>query len=352
MNSFNADFQITEENNCSLYQTGDRFRLTERAFSPPARKQACLILVREMTELLFSLLTEAETGGGEKGETIYSCSGCHGLIKFKATSVSDSNAVQSKQDRLDPEKQALFDKIIDCPVFRMISADHLKAMINFFREKNIAPGQTLIRKGDLNMDLFLVLSGELSVDDGPVHITNLGPGELCGEMSFFTQNIAGATVTSLSETAVIAVSGEFFGQIVEESPSVQLFLSQLLAKRLVQANKARLHDFDSSMQGGLKDMAPAELFQILNMHQKTGVLSFSFAGKDARVLFREGGIIKARYNGLENQAALYAVLAETEGSYTFRSGLAPYQMSTMELGDFTALLMEGIQRIDEGRTPS
>jgi len=233
-----------------------------------------------------------------------------------------------------------------------MSADHLQEMMDFCHEQRIEKGQILIRKGESNLDIFLVLSGELSVDDGPVHITNLCPGELCGEMSYFAGNIAGANVTGLTETRVAVISGEFFSYILEESSSVQLFLAQLLAKRLVLANKARLHDLDSSMQGRLSDMVPSELFQILHMHQKTGVLALAFPGRDARVSFREGHIVDACYNGLENQDALYAVLAETEGIYTFRSGLSPTQMKAAEIGDFNALLMEGIQRIDEGRAAS
>ncbi len=349
MQSFKAEFEIIEENNCPLYRAGEQFLLTGQAFSPPGKKEACLILVREMTELLFTLLTETGTGNGQDCSTLYSCSGCSGLIKFRVTSVSDSTTKPEKKIELRQEEQELLDKIKGCPFFRTIATEQLKGMMHFFREEKIEIGQTLIEKGERNLDIFLVLSGELSVDDGPVHITKLGPGELCGEMSYFTGNIAGATVTGFTETTVVAVSGEFLSQIIEASPSVQLYLSQLLARRLVLANKARLDDFDSSMQGRLTEMEPSEIFQILHMHQKTGVLSFTFPGKDARVAFREGRIVKASCNGLASRDAVYAVLAEKEGSYTFHSGLSPAQMKAAEIADFNALLMEGVQRVDEAR---
>ncbi len=348
MRSFRAEFVIIEENNCPLYRVGEDFLLTGQAFSAPGKKEACLILVREMTELLFTLLSEMETGKSQACSTVYSCSGCNGLIKFKVTAVSDSGAKKNKHVALDPELQDLFNKIIGCPLFASISADYLKGTVHLFREKKIVKGQVLIEKGERNQDIFLVLSGELSVDDGPLHITRLGPGELCGEMSYFAGNIARATVTGFTETELIAVSGELFSQIIEESPSVQLFLSQLLAKRLLLANKARLDDFDSSMQGRLTEMEPSELFQILHMHRKTGILSFTFPGKKGRVAFREGRVITASCSGLVNRDAVYAVLAETEGSYQFRSGLSPAQMKIEEIADFNALLMEGMRRLDEG----
>lgn len=348
MHSFKAHFVIIEENNCPLYHVGEEFLLTGQAFSASGKKEACLILVREMTQLLFTLLSETETGDGLDCSTVYSCSGCNGLIKFRVTAVSDSGAKEEKHLALNPEQEELFNKIIGCPFFAQIPADYLKGMIQLFREKKIARGQILIEKGERNQDIFIVLSGELSVDDGPVHITRLGPGELCGEMSYFAGNIAGATVTGFCETAVIAVGGELFSRIIEESPSVQLFLSQLLANRLLLANKARLDDFDSSMQGRLSEMEPSELFQILHMHRKTGILSFTFPGKKGRVAFCEGRVVKASCDRLVNREAVYAVLAETEGSYQFRSGLSPAQMKSEEIADFNALLMEGMQRIDEG----
>jgi len=77
MQSFKAKFEIIEASNCPLYQTGEGFLLTEKAFSPPDKKGTCLILVREMTELLFALLTETEEEmrNGRDLAKIYSCSG-------------------------------------------------------------------------------------------------------------------------------------------------------------------------------------------------------------------------------------------------------------------------------------
>jgi len=42
-------FDVVEDDNCPLYEVGECFRLTAKAFSPPDKKAACLILVREMT---------------------------------------------------------------------------------------------------------------------------------------------------------------------------------------------------------------------------------------------------------------------------------------------------------------
>jgi CRP-like cAMP-binding protein len=342
MHSFDKAFEIVDDNNCPLYEAGERFRLTDRAFAPPERKQACLILMREITELLFVLMNPEE---GQKILPDTGCYSCSGLIKFKHTVEDGAEATLDEAETT--QQQGLLDKITRCGLFREIAPAQLKQLVPRFKEMRIRKGRTLLRKGEPNRTIYVILSGELSVDDGPVHLARLGAGDLCGEMSYFVGASAGATVTAHTDVHVVGITGELYHRLVESAPSIQSSMVQLLAKRLLLANKARFLDFDSSMQGSLSDMSTAELFQILHMHQKTGELAFSFGGQYGQVIFREGCIINASYGRLSNQDAIYGIIAERRGSYTFRSGLEPAQMRASEIGDFNALLMEGIQRIDE-----
>ena len=344
MESFTAVFEIIEDNNCPLYEIGECFRLTSRSFSCPENKDVCLILVREMTELLFVLM-----GGDDSEEEgkIFSCSGCTGLIKFRKIDEPEIVDVENEEVPLNSKEQKLLGRIIDCPLFRTVPPEYLRRMLEYFREINVTGGKTLISKGEPNKDLYVVLAGKFSVDDGPINITTLTPGEICGEMSYFAGNVAGASVTALEDSVVVAIAGEYFSEIIEKSTASQLFMARLLSERLARANSARANDFDSCMQGRLKEMAPAELFQILHMHQKTGVLYLNFTGRDAQVSFREGCIINAVFGEMTNQEAIFEILSEKEGVYTFRLGLTPQQMKAAEIGDFMALLMEGVKRIDE-----
>ncbi|PID41103.1 MAG: hypothetical protein CR981_04785 [Proteobacteria bacterium] len=345
MKPFTAIFEIVEDNNCPLYNRGEAFRLTDRSFTCPENKEVCLILVREMTELLFVLMGESDQA--KTSEKLYSCSGCTGLIKFRAVTGDHVAGTGSKEVPLESHEQELLDKIIDCPLFRTVPPDYLRKMLKCFREEKIFAGRSLIRKGEPNKDLFVILSGGFSVDDGPVNITLLGPGEICGEMSYFVGNVAAASVTATTDSIVVAIAGEFFSEIIEQSSELQLFMARLLAERLARANQARASDFDSCMQGRLKEMAPAELFQVLHMHQKTGVLTLHFGSDYANVSFREGCIINAVYGDLENQEAIFEILSEKEGVYSFKTGLTPQQMKAAEIGDFMMLLMEGVKRVDE-----
>lgn len=105
------------------------------------------------------------------------------------------------------------------------------------------------------------------------------------------------------------------------------------------------------VSGRLDVIATAELLQVFHMHQKTGRLILEFENGPARVTFREGGLLAARYGDFDNQEAIYAILAQKEGSFRFIPGLQDALMNTRELGDFMMIIMEGLRRLDEGESP-
>jgi len=208
MNTFKAVFEIIHMRNCPFYEQKECFALTEKAVELPLGRSSCLILVRELTGLLFSLMPHAAGQFAEQRNTVFTCGGCTGLIKFK-------------------------------------------------------------------------------LSDKPFPLTS------------------------------------------EASP-VQ-----------VPENK------DAVISGRIEAIVPAELLQVFHMHQKTGRLIMDFPQGSARVTFREGGLLAARFHDLDNQEAIYAMLSEKKGSFYFLPGLPDALMKAREIGDFMMILMEGLRRLDE-----
>jgi CRP-like cAMP-binding protein len=348
MKPFRAAFQIVEDNNCPLYALKDVFILTEKSICFPEGKESCLILVREMTQLLFQLLGEADGKKSTDYSKRYTCSGCTGLIKFVRIAEEDNIIQNDAESSLLTEKeQVLFDKIHQYGLLKAIPTDQLKQFIGCFKAVAVKKGGQLIRKGQPNKHLFLILSGMVVVEDGMVPITHLGEGELCGEMSYLGDNIAGSSIRALEDVKVLVISGEDFGKLIKKSDTVQLYMARLLAERLSRANAARAGNFDSCMQGRINEMAPAELMQVFHMHQKTGILTLDLPGGVGRLAFREGAIVMADYGGKNSQEAVFALLAEKEGTYSFTTGLPEEAMRAPVIGDFMMLLMEGVKRVDE-----
>ena len=208
MDIFKAPFEITHVSNCPLYNQDDCFLLTDKAVELPQGRATCLILVRELTGVLFSLLPHAASDFAEQKKTVYTCGGCTGLIKFRLT------------------------------------------------EKTVA-------------------------------------------------NIPAASSKLLRSSGAV-------------------------------------------ISGKIEAIYPAELLQVFHMHQKTGRLILEFESGSARVTFREGGLLAARFEDLDNQEAIYAVLPEKKGDFHFIPGLPEALMKAREIGDFMMILMEGLRRMDEG----
>lgn len=348
MKPFKAVFQIIENNNCQIYDKQEFFTLTDKAVSVPDGKVCCLILIREMTQLLFQLLKEEGKKGGPDLSKEYTCSGCSGIIKFRQISTDEFEDEDSVIPLLiTDEEQRLFDKIVKYPLLKDIPANHLKDFIGCFKVIKLRAGSLLIEKGQPIKYLFILLSGHLIVEDEGIRIATLNEGEVCGEMSYFGDNTASTSVRTLEDTEILRISGEDFGKLIKVSGSVHDYMVRILARRLANANSVRVSDFDFSMHGRVNEMTPAELLQIFHMQQKTGVLSLELPHGPGRVSFRDGSIVVADYAGRGGQDAVFAILAEKEGIYNFSNGLPSESMDRPPIGDFMMLLMEGVRRSDE-----
>lgn len=200
MVNFLASFDIIEERGCPFYNLDDHMLLTGNAVSLPVGHPSCLILVRVITELLFQLIPAVDNDFAEYRDTVFTCGGCTGLIKFKLGNLPEG----------------------------------------------------------------------LGEDEG-----------------------------------------------------------------------------DPVMSGRIDAILPAELLQVFHMHQKTGKLLLDLEGGTARVTFRDGAVIAARYDELDNQEAIYSMLVEKKGYFRFLPGLPSSMMKSREIGDFMMILMEGLRRMDE-----
>ncbi len=348
MKAINWFFSIVDQKNCPLYEVGEKLALSEKTLSCPDGKEVCLILVRDMTQLLFQLLDEA-SGGELPEDKVFNCSGCTGLIKFSPSGEKDSkSAATSTEAVVGSVLKTIFSKIGASPFLKALPTDQIEKILSHFREITLMKGAVLIRKGEQNFNLYLIVEGEFQVEDDAVILDVLKTGELCGEMSYLGADVAVSTVRAVKKSKVLAIEGDVFGRLLGNNGSVQAFVAKLLARRLRKSNAARSRDFESCMSGRLDQIVPAELFQIFHMHQKTGVLTMELPEGEGKVAFREGCLINASYAGEKNQEAIFKILGENKGLYRFTTGLSPREMKAAEIGDFMMLLMEGVKRVDEG----
>ena len=95
----------------------------------------------------------------------------------------------------------------------------------------LAAGELLLAQGDGGGDLFILLSGELSVLRDGVKLASLTqPGTLVGEMSVLLGTKSTATVQAERESKVRVVRDA--RQILEAEPGLAMRVASLVAGRL------------------------------------------------------------------------------------------------------------------------
>lgn len=353
-----AVFKIIQEVKCPLYELGDTFKLSGKALllkhmqentfvttaviEFPYEKPECRILVADITGVLIKYERMESAPEFE-----FNCSGCTGMIRLShkktrrgAASISAKNA----NDNL-----AIMSSLLNhFSIFQALTDHEIKRLIPILKLKKYKAGQTILRKGEPGRNLYIIMSGRVEViGKAGEKIAILGRGEVFGEMSLISGDPVGATIRVLDPVRIIRIKGPDFRRVLNTIPSLQMYFTRLLARRLQRRNLDWSEEFSSGMTGKLSEMVPSDLFQTLNANQKTGTLTLKVPDGDAMLAFRDGLLIKARYNDIEGEEAFFHLLKCREGRFNFIAGLSPDLMDASEIGDFMWLLMEGLNRIDE-----
>ena len=187
---------------------------------------------------------------------------------------------------------------------------------------------------------------EVLADDG-VRIAILGKGEVFGEMSLIREQPRTATVRATDPLTLLHIKGNYFRDLLQDSPSVQIYLTRLLARRIANTNLIRFREFASAITGSLSEISPSELFQTLHINHKTGVLIMKLPGGLAAASFKDGELIRAKYKDKEDKEAFFEILKKREGRFKFNHELPPEETRSTGIGNFMKLLMEGIRNAEK-----
>src|SRR5512141_811471 len=130
----------------------------------------------------------------------------------------------------------------ELPLFGGLSAAECSEIEARMRRRDYAPQQTIVREGGPADAAFLVLSGLVAVrrrdpDSGvEFELSELGPGQMFGEMALLTGKPRAATVIAVEPTACAVLEREEFHTVVRQHPGIAFGLAQVMAERLENAN--------------------------------------------------------------------------------------------------------------------
>jgi len=351
----NAIFVVTEERFCPIYNVGDEFNVLRDAMTIPGVKPACLILLRSIMRITEGqeALKKHTVFGAKKVK--FECGGCSGLIRFEFKKEREYATTQmklltaAKKRRENQELEEFTDMLRSFPVFSPLGDNDLYDLFTLLRFKQYGPDEIILRKGDPGTHLYIILTGKVEVvGDKGESISEMQSGGVFGEMSLLTGAPVVTSVYSRDMTKLAALTSKDFKHVLHRYPVLHVFFYRLLIERAGKVGKKLSADIGSGMAGDIAEVHVVELFQMINASQKTGTVEFKLPGGDAAVMFNEGEVVFARYAGLADKEALFKLLGVTKGQFVYTPGIPPEAEEYEVIGGFMGLVMEGMQRLDEG----
>jgi CPA2 family monovalent cation:H+ antiporter-2 len=116
------------------------------------------------------------------------------------------------------------------PVFVDLTAAQRAELLTLFKPRSAAPGERVIRAGDVGTEMFFISSGAVEVSIGGRRIP-LGPGDLFGEMALITGGVRTADVTAIDYCLFLTLQKDDFEAFVARHPELRPKFAKIAAER-------------------------------------------------------------------------------------------------------------------------
>ncbi|MBI2367479.1 MAG: MMPL family transporter, partial [Deltaproteobacteria bacterium] len=136
------------------------------------------------------------------------------------------------------------------PIFQNFWLWEAKKVAVMGRLRTFMQGQTIVRKGDVGKEMYLIVSGKAAVthpgpDGKPTPIKILDPGEIFGEMAIVEHTVRAADVVALDNVELLGIDAGALERLRKRFPytAAKLFLnlSRIISGRLRETTEKLTH---------------------------------------------------------------------------------------------------------------
>jgi CRP/FNR family transcriptional regulator, cyclic AMP receptor protein len=118
------------------------------------------------------------------------------------------------------------------PLFAGCSGKELGQISALADELHQPEGTTLITEGTKGREFFVLVDGSVDVRRNGRRLNTLGPGTFFGEIALVSDTPRTATVVATSPVRLLVITGQSFGRLLHETPSIQAKVLAALAERV------------------------------------------------------------------------------------------------------------------------
>lgn len=122
-------------------------------------------------------------------------------------------------------------------IFAETPAFILASVARILQEVTLRPGETLIREGDVEDSMYVIIDGQVEVRREGILIITLDPGKTVGELAVLDPEPRSATVTAVDSTLLFCIRREPFLEVMADRPEIAQGVIRALSRRLREQSR-------------------------------------------------------------------------------------------------------------------
>jgi len=127
------------------------------------------------------------------------------------------------------------------PLFTELSEPELQKIARVAVPRNYPAGTIILREGDPGDTCYVLRAGQARVtrqhaDGRTITLTNVGSGEIFGELAMFGGEVRSATVEAVDDVRAVAILAGDLKRLLNEHPEIAVKLLSALGAKLREAN--------------------------------------------------------------------------------------------------------------------
>ncbi|MCE1246189.1 MAG: cyclic nucleotide-binding domain-containing protein [Firmicutes bacterium] len=121
------------------------------------------------------------------------------------------------------------------PLFKSLKMDELKVIADISRERDYAPDELIIEKGDAGYTMFIIADGDVEIflpGKPPKSLTIMKKNDFFGEMALFGADVRSASAKAVGQVKLLCIERDHFINLIYEKPDISIEIIKVLSDRI------------------------------------------------------------------------------------------------------------------------
>jgi CRP/FNR family transcriptional regulator len=140
------------------------------------------------------------------------------------------------------------------PLFETLNARELEELVAVAVPRSFARGEVIFQEGTQGDVMYVIREGRVIIKrehagGRTIALTEMGPGDLFGELAIFDEEVRSATAECIVTTKVVALTAGDVQRVLMRNPDIAVKLIQQLSRRIRVANSRIGDQYFQSTEG-------------------------------------------------------------------------------------------------------